>query len=75
MMAKRTTSSQNGFAESMITAKLKLEKLNLEDESQSTESSTPDEPLSPITPADNTPSEIQTADTFAFAFDIDGVST
>ncbi|RFU34202.1 hypothetical protein B7463_g2116, partial [Scytalidium lignicola] len=58
------------FAASLETARKELTSINLEDEtlSSSTESSVPGTPGSPVTPRD-----VSTADTFAFAFDIDGV--
>lgn len=60
---------EHGFAASMETAKERLDKLNLEEDAlASDESSLPESPASPITPG-----ETPTADTFAFAFDIDGV--
>lgn len=53
----------------METARKELDALNLEDETVlSSTSSSPGTPGSPITPP-----EVPTADTFAFAFDIDGV--
>jgi len=68
-MAQRSHSHHGGFAASIQTARNELATLNLEDEAyESPLTSSPDEPASPVTPAD-TP----TADTFAFAFDIDGV--
>lgn len=66
----RSHTHHGGFAASMSTARGELDTLNLESEdpSASSDLSSPDEPSSPITPAD-----IPTADSFAFAFDIDGV--
>lgn len=52
----------------METARSELAAMNLEDEVVSSPSSSPETPGSPITPADP-----PTADSFAFAFDIDGV--
>lgn len=53
----------------MSTARGELDTVNLEEDPfASPDVSSPDEPSSPITPAD-----IPTADSFAFAFDIDGV--
>jgi hypothetical protein len=69
MMVHRAQSHHGGFAASIQTARNELAALNLEDETiESPSSSSPDEPASPITPAD-----VPTADSFAFAFDIDGV--
>lgn len=69
MMLKRAHSHHGGFAASMETARKELDALNLEDETVlSSTSSSPGTPGSPITPP-----EVPTADTFAFAFDIDGV--
>jgi len=69
MMAQRSQSHNGGFAASMETARNELEALNLEEDALlSPTSSSPETPGSPITPAD-----IPTADSFAFAFDIDGV--
>ena len=53
----------------METARNELNEINLEEEAiASPNTSTPASPVSPITPED-----ITTADSFAFAFDIDGV--
>ncbi|KAF8856454.1 HAD-superfamily hydrolase [Acephala macrosclerotiorum] len=69
MMAQRSHSHHGGFAASLETARNELDAMNLEEEALvSPSSSTPETPGSPITPAD-----IPTADSFAFAFDIDGV--
>jgi hypothetical protein len=66
---QRSSSYHGGFAASIDVARQELAAMNLEDEgSTSSGSSTHGTPSSPITPAD-TPS----ADSFAFAFDIDGV--
>ncbi|KAG9246766.1 HAD-like domain-containing protein [Calycina marina] len=57
------------FAASMENARVELSALNLEDDQPSSPSEN-----SPITPrSPQTPAEIPTVDTFAFAFDIDGV--
>jgi hypothetical protein len=56
------------FAEKMATARDELLAMKLEDETSSGADSSPETPGSPITPE-----EIPTADSFAFAFDIDGV--
>ncbi|KAM3074216.1 hypothetical protein ACMFMG_002962 [Clarireedia jacksonii] len=66
MMAPRSQSYTGGFAASMETARKELDAMNLEEEPSS--SSSPETPGSPLTPA-----EVPTADSFAFAFDIDGV--
>lgn len=69
MMAQRSHSHHGGFAASLETARNELDAMNLEEEALVSPSlSTPETPGSPITPAD-----IPTADSFAFAFDIDGV--
>ena len=69
MMAQRSQSLHGGFAASLETARNELAAINLEEESMlSPTSSSPETPSSPITPAD-----VPTADSFAFAFDIDGV--
>lgn len=69
MMAQRSQSHHGGFAASMENARNELASMNLEEEALvSPSSSTPETPGSPITPAD-----APTADSFAFAFDIDGV--
>ncbi|KAG4412329.1 hypothetical protein IFR04_014548 [Cadophora malorum] len=69
MMKQRSLSHSGGFAASLETARNELSTMNLEEEAlASPTSSTPDTPGSPVTPAD-----IPTADSFAFAFDIDGV--
>ena len=53
----------------METARNELAAMNLEEDAVSSPaSSTPETPGSPLTPA-----EVPTADSFAFAFDIDGV--
>lgn len=73
MMVQRAQSYHAGFAASMETARIELDAMNLEEEgslpsSASDSTSTPGTPSSPLTPAD-----LPTVDTFAFAFDIDGV--
>src|SRR4051812_9267764 len=69
MMRQRSHSHHGGFAASLQTARNELAALNLEDEAvESPFSSSPEEPASPVTPDD-----VPTADSFAFAFDIDGV--
>lgn len=69
MMLTRTKSHHGGFAASLETAREELAAINLEEEALiSPTSSTPETPGSPLTPAD-----LPTADSFAFAFDIDGV--
>lgn len=70
MMLQRAKSHHGGFAASMETARNELNAMNLEEEAvgDSPASSSPATPGSPITPAD-----VPTADSFAFAFDIDGV--
>ena len=52
----------------MEAARNELIAMNLEEESSTGTPSSPDTPGSPLTPAD-----IPTTDSFAFAFDIDGV--
>ncbi|RDW82080.1 putative cat eye syndrome critical region protein 5 [Coleophoma cylindrospora] len=66
----RNHTHHGGFAASMETAREELSHLNLEAEDSlaSPSTSTPQTPGSPVTPA-----EIPSADSFAFAFDIDGV--
>lgn len=59
--------SFGSFATAMETARSELATMNLEDSSP--EDSSPETPGTPIT----TPPEVPSADTFAFAFDIDGV--
>ncbi|CAG8956908.1 hypothetical protein HYFRA_00012363 [Hymenoscyphus fraxineus] len=73
LMVQRAQSYHGGFAASMETARLELDSMNLEEEgslasSSSDSTSAPGTPSSPLTPA-----EIPTVDSFAFAFDIDGV--
>lgn len=72
-MLQRSHSYNAGFAASMEAARGELQSMNLEDEnpdlSSSPSASTPESPGSPMTPAIDIPS----ADSFAFAFDIDGV--
>lgn len=69
MMLQRTQSHHGGFAASMESARKELDEINLEEEAlASPSSSSPETPGSPVTPA-----EVPTADSFAFAFDIDGV--
>ena len=68
LMHKRSYSHNGGFAGSIETARKELATMNLEDDTSSGSPSSPGTPASPITP-----SEIPTADSFAFAFDIDGV--
>lgn len=71
MTSNRSKSSQ-GFAASISQARDELLTKNLEthaeESSSSPTASTPASPRSPITPGEN-----GSADTFAFAFDIDGV--
>ncbi|ATZ57064.1 hypothetical protein BCIN_14g02440 [Botrytis cinerea B05.10] len=63
----RATSYQGGnFAASLENARNELSAMNLEEEESS--SSSPDSPATPLTPAD-----VPTTDSFAYAFDIDGV--
>lgn len=66
--AKTHHGSFGSFASAMETARNELSSMNLEDSSSPPESS-PETPGTPIA----TPPEIPSADTFAFAFDIDGV--
>lgn len=68
MILQRAQSHHSTFAEKMETARKELSTMNLEDESSSGATSSPEIPGSPVTPPD-----MPTADTFAFAFDIDGV--
>ena len=67
MMLQRAHSHHGGFAASIETARNELNAMNLEEEG-STSSGSPATPGSPITPPD-----VPSADSFAFAFDIDGV--
>ena len=68
-MMRQRSQSHTGFAASMETARNELAAMNLEEEAlTSPEACSPETPGSPATPAD-----IPTADSFAFAFDIDGV--
>jgi hypothetical protein len=68
-MMHQRSQSQCGFAASMETARNELASLSLEEDAlTSPEANSPETPGSPITPAD-----IPTADSFTFAFDIDGV--
>ena len=72
LMAQRSQSHHEGFAASLETARHELSEIDLEEEamifSSSNSPETPGTPASPLTPAD-----LPTADSFAFAFDIDGV--
>lgn len=72
MMAQRSQSQHGGFAASLETARNELAQIDLEEEAMisptSSSPETPGTPASPLTPADP-----PTADSFAFAFDIDGV--
>jgi hypothetical protein len=69
MMRQRAQSHHEGFAASMETARNELTAIDLEEEALlSSISSSPETPGSPLTPAD-----IPTTDSFAYAFDIDGV--
>lgn len=72
MMAQRSQSNHGGFAASLETARNELSQIDLEEEAMisptSSSPETPGTPASPLTPAD-----LPTADSFAFAFDIDGV--
>lgn len=73
LILSRSQSYHAGFAASMEAARVELQNMNLEDESPELSSpsttGTPATPSSPLTPAADAPS----ADSFAFAFDIDGV--
>jgi hypothetical protein len=60
--------SFSSFASAMETARSELATMNLEDSASSPDESSPETPGTP-----STPPEIPSADTFAFAFDIDGV--
>lgn len=72
MMAQRSQSHHGGFAASLETARNELAAMDLEEEAiLSPISSSPETPGTPASPA--TPADIPTADSFAFAFDIDGV--
>ena len=53
----------------METARNELASMNLEDSSSSPAEASPETPGTPV----STPPEIPSSDTFAFAFDIDGV--
>ncbi|KAH8687714.1 HAD-like domain-containing protein [Tricladium varicosporioides] len=72
MMASRVKSHHGGFPATLETARNELNSMNLEEDAVSSPASsspaTPATPGSPLTPA-----EVPTADSFAFAFDIDGV--
>lgn len=70
MAQNRSKSHHGGFAASLSQARSELLQKDLEHEDSAvlSETSTPDTPRSPVTPSD-----IPSADTFAFAFDIDGV--
>ena len=72
MMAQRSQSHHGGFAASLETARNELEAMDLEEDAMlSPTSSSPETPGTPVSPA--TPADIPTANSFAFAFDIDGV--
>ncbi|KAK2625733.1 hypothetical protein QTJ16_005045 [Diplocarpon rosae] len=72
MMLQRAPSYQGSFAASLETARNELDQIDqkeLEEEALASQSSSsPATPGSPVTPTD-----VPTADSFAFAFDIDGV--
>jgi hypothetical protein len=69
MMLQRAQSHRGGFAASMETARNELAAIDLEEEALlSPASLSPEAPGSPITPAN-----MPTTDSFAYAFDIDGV--
>lgn len=84
-MMKRSHSFSSGFAASLGKARKEVGSMEIEDEpvlpispespgspemfAASLDESAPTTPITPITPLDGLPS----ADTFAFAFDIDGV--
>lgn len=69
-LLKHSNAHHAGFAERMSTARDELNAMDLEHEEEDTESPTSgsESPTTPISP-----DEIPTADSFAFAFDIDGV--
>jgi hypothetical protein len=66
--AKTHNGSFGSFASAMETARNELAAMNLDETSASPTESSPETPGTPITPA-----EMPSADSFAFAFDIDGV--
>jgi hypothetical protein len=68
MILQRAISRHGSFAASMETARNELAAMDLEEEAVSSTSSSPETPGSPVTPTD-----VPTVDSFAFAFDIDGV--
>ena len=68
LMMERTHSYHDSFAASMETARNELAAMDLEEEAVSSTPSSPETLGSPITPED-----VPTTDSFAFAFDIDGV--
>ena len=69
MLHQRSHTHHGGFAASIQIARSELATVNLEEDAMaSPTTSTPSEPSSPVTPAD-----VPIADSFAFAFDIDGV--
>ena len=69
LMHQRSKSHHGGFAASMETARNELASMDLEEDAVSDSPlSSPETPRTPLTP-----SEVPTADSFAFAFDIDGV--
>lgn len=69
LMAKSRSYSSRGFAASLEQAREELATVNLEEDPfASPDVGTPASPGTPLTPSD-----LPSADTFAFAFDIDGV--
>lgn len=66
--AKTHNGSFGSFASAMETARNELAAMNLDDSSASPTESSPETPGTPVSPP-----EIPSADSFAFAFDIDGV--
>jgi hypothetical protein len=81
MMAQRSKSHHGSFAASLETARSELAAIGLEEEAMlSPTSSSPESSSTPETSSSPepsifpiTPAEVLTTDSFAFAFDIDGV--
>jgi hypothetical protein len=71
LMHHRSKSHHGSFAASMETARNELATMNLEEDATSDSSPCQSSPSTPWTPP--TPAEVPTTDSFAFAFDIDGV--
>ena len=73
VQAGRSASYHHGFAASIDAARQELNALNLEDEVSGRNTTLSSSPLTTTPGSPRSPAENPSADSFAFAFDIDGV--